>query len=119
MHTRSWTTDMPMQHFAVIQSLCRVGLSGNDPQFRRQVERLRDRLRKDDQMGEVATLDRLLAAATRETELTPSRVEVSRALVQGETLIDNVLPPADRETGAPLAEILMRAGDGMPDAVYP
>src|ERR1700733_10721228 len=97
-----------MQHFSVVQTLCRFGLDGNAPQVRRQVERLRDRLRKEGEQTDAAALDRLLAAAERETTLAPSRVEVSRALVRGEVLTDGVLAPADRETGAVLAEIVMR-----------
>jgi hypothetical protein len=108
-----------MQHFSVVQTLCRFGLDGNTPQVRRQVERLRDRLRKEGEQMDAAVLDRLLVAAERETALAPSRVEVSRALVRGEVLAEGILPPADRETGAVLAEVILRPGESLPSPIYP
>lgn len=108
-----------MQHFAVIQTLCRFGLAGDAPQVRRQIERLRDRLRKDGDQMSAAALDRLLTTADRESTMIPSRVEVSRTLVRGETLADGVLPPSDRETGAVLADVLLRPGENLPNPIYP
>lgn len=94
-----------MQHFAVVQSIVRAGLSGDADAVRKQVERLKERLAKDGDAKDIAALDRLLAAAEETQELAPSRVEVSRALVVGEALTREINPPIDRETGARLCTI--------------
>lgn len=96
-----------MEHFSVVQSLCRIGLAHEDEKFRKQVVRLRDRLLKDGGEEHASTLDRLLSAKKRETSLTPSRVEVSRAAMTGEKLTANVPVPSDRETSAALADVIL------------
>jgi SpoVK/Ycf46/Vps4 family AAA+-type ATPase len=107
-----------MEHFAVIQTLCRVGLEGADPRFRKQVERLRDRLRTDGDEKAATAMDRLLKDALSEHSLSPSAVEVSRQLVTGDELTTNVHPPADRETSVPLAEVILEPGAGSPLPIY-
>ena len=96
-----------MKHFSAIQSLCRIGLEDGNPLFRRQVERLRDRLRKDGSNKEAGSLDRLLNADEKEASLTPSRVELSRSFLRGEKLSESTLPPTDRESSAPIADIFL------------
>lgn len=95
-----------MKHFSVIQSLCRVGLEGGNPKFRKQVERLLDRLGKDGMSKEAETLIRLLNSNQKSTELRPSKVELSRTFISGEPLTPNIHPPMDKETSAPLANIV-------------
>lgn len=95
-----------MEHFAVVQSLCRVGLDDGNPKFRKQVERLLERLKKDNMTKEVGTLSRLLNSSQKVTELRPSKVELSRSVAFGEPLTSNVYPPVDKETSAPLADIV-------------
>jgi hypothetical protein len=108
-----------MEHFPVIQSLCRIGLEGTDPRFRKQVERLRDRLRTAGDEKAVTALDRLLAGVSSEHSLmSPSAVEVSRQLVTGDELTANIHPPADRETSVPLAEVILDPGAGRPLPIY-
>jgi hypothetical protein len=107
-----------MEHFSVIQTLCRIGLEGTDPRFRKQVERLRDRLRTDGDEKAATAVERLLAGVSSEHSLTPSAVEVSRLLVTGDELTANVHPPADRETSVPLAEVILDPGAGRPAPIY-
>lgn len=107
-----------MEHFSVIQTLCRIGLEGADPRFRKQVERLRDRLRSDNDEKSVTAIERLLSGSQSEHSLTPSAVEVSRLLVTGDELTANVHAPADRETSVPLAEIILQPGAGRPSPIY-
>lgn len=95
-----------MQHFAVIQSLCRLGLKSQDPAFRQQVERLRERLEKAGDTKDAETLSRLLNAATTATALQPTKIELSRFHITGEPLTDQVHPPVDRETAQPLCRIV-------------
>lgn len=103
-----------MQHFAVIQSLCRIGLAQGDTAFRQQVERLRDRLKKAGEAGDAETLDRLLNAAPSAAELTPTRVEVSLFHGTGEPLTPHVHPPVDRETAQPLCRIVLSPAAEIP-----
>ncbi|MBB4377058.1 AAA family ATPase [Bradyrhizobium sp. SBR1B] len=107
-----------MEHFSVIQSLCRVGLDTGDERVRKQVERLRDRLMKAADKQCADTLDRLLTAKQSEGAMAPSVVQVSRALVKGEELTANVHPPVDRETSVPLAEVLLHPAAGLPSPIH-
>lgn len=99
-----------MEHFAVVHSLCRVGLAAGDEKFRKQVERLRDRLRKAGDTEAADAVDSVLTTSQRTTTLQPSRVELSRSLA-GEVLTGAVNPPFDKESGAPLAQIILHPGD--------
>lgn len=103
-----------MEHFAVVQSIIRAGLAGNQAEFKKQVLRLRERLEAGGKSKEVAALDRLRSSAQETEELTPSRVVVSRALVTGEVLGKEVNPPIDRETGARLCTIDLRPPSSLP-----
>ncbi len=107
-----------MEYFPAIQSLCRIGLEGGDVRFRKQVERLRDRLLKAGDTKDAAALEGLLASPAQASALAPSSVEVSRALVIGDELTANVHPPADRETSVPLAEIHLTAPENRPQPIY-
>jgi SpoVK/Ycf46/Vps4 family AAA+-type ATPase len=107
-----------MEHFSVIQTLCRIGLEGADQRFHKQVERLRDRLKADGDEKAASALERLLGGASSDHSLRPSAVEVSRQLVTGDELTANVHPPSDRETSVPLAEVILDPGAGRPLPIY-
>jgi MoxR-like ATPase len=98
---------LAVQHFAVIQSLCRLGLETQRPAIRQQVERLRDRLLKSGDIKDAETLNRLLSGSPQSGEMAPTKVEVSRFQVTGETLSEVVHPPVDRETAHPLCRIVL------------
>lgn len=95
-----------MDHFPIIQALCRAALAQPTPAVRKQIERLRDALAKDGDNRSSGTLSSLLTAASRTIELMPSRIAKSRAQFSGETLTRNTQVPVDRETAAPLAELV-------------
>ncbi|MGO9427598.1 AAA family ATPase [Rhodoblastus sp.] len=95
-----------MDHFPIIQALCRAALAQPTPAVRKQVERLRDALTKDGETKVAGALSSLLTAADRSVELVPSRIAKSRAQFPGETLSRNTQVPVDRETAAPLADIV-------------
>lgn len=99
-----------MEHFSVIQSIIRAGLSGDSEAFDKQVSRLRARLEKAGGAKEAATIERLLKSATETKDIKPSRVEVSRAHVSGEVLTQDTNPPIDRETGATLCQVHFPSG---------
>ena len=95
-----------MEHFSIIQALCRAAMAEPSPALRKQVERLRDALSKDGDEKQAASLAGILATAERLKEMAPSRIERSRATLPGEVLGRNTPVPVDRETAAPLAEII-------------
>ncbi|WP_374466591.1 AAA family ATPase [Ferrovibrio sp.] len=94
-----------MEHFAIIQALCRLAIGDGSPPVRQQVERLRDALQKDGNLNQASSLSALLTSAGRTKELAPSRLTRSRAQMPGEQLTRSTALPVDRETAAPLAEI--------------
>lgn len=96
-----------LEHFTVVSSLVRMGLRNGDAQFRAQVVRLRDRLVKAGEIKEAEAVNRLLQNDSAPSNLAPSDVEVSRLLVTGEPLTGAAHPPTDRETSAPLADIVL------------
>ncbi len=95
-----------MDHFPIIQALCRAALVQASPAVRKQIERLRDALGKEGDGKASGILSGLLTTADRTVELAPSRLSRSRAQVPGETLSRNTQVPVDRETAAPLAEVI-------------
>src|SRR3954451_14242145 len=95
-----------MDNFPIIQALCRAALSQPSPAVRKQVERLRDALAKEGDAKSAGALTSLLTSADRTTELWPSRIVQSRAQLSGETLTRNTQVPVDRESAAPLAQLI-------------
>lgn len=95
-----------MDHFTIIQALCRAAMADASPALRKQVERLRDALAKDGEQKQSAALASILTTADRTKELAPSRIERSRLQILGEPLTRNTPVPVDRETSAPLADII-------------
>jgi hypothetical protein len=98
-----------MDHFQIVQALCRSAMADPSPAVRKQIERLRDALVKDGESKQAAALAGILTTADRTKELSPSRIERSRAQIPGEILGHNTPVPVDRETAASLAEIIFPA----------
>ncbi|UEP20726.1 ATP-binding protein [Burkholderia ambifaria] len=95
-----------MEHFPIVQALCRAALAMPSPAVRKQVERLRDALVNQGDEKQAASLAGLITASERNVEVAPSRLTASKTVGGGEPLTKNTLPPVDRETAAPLAEII-------------
>lgn len=95
-----------MEHFSIVQALCRAAMADASPALRKQVERLRDALAKDGEVKQSNALTSILTSADRTKELAPSRIERSKAQLMGEILGRNTPVPVDRETSASLAEII-------------
>ena len=97
-----------MDHFPIIHALCRAALGQPNPSpaVRKQVERLKEVLTKEGDSKSAGMLGSLLTAADRTSELLPSRIGRSRAVLAGELLTRNTQVPVDRETSAPVAEII-------------
>ena len=95
-----------MEHFPIIQALCRAAMAEPTPALRKQVERLRNALIKDGEKKQAASLANILSAAERLKDVAPSRIERSKASLSGEAIGRSTQVPVDRETAAPLAEII-------------
>lgn len=95
-----------MDHFPIVQALCRTAMADASPALRKQVERLRDALVKDGESKQAGALTSMLTTADRTREMSPSRIERSKAAFQGETLTRKTPVPVDRETAASLADII-------------
>jgi hypothetical protein len=95
-----------MDHFQIIQALCRAAMADPSPALRKQIERLRDALAKDGESKQAGVLASILTTSDRSKELSPSRIERSKAQIPGEALGRNTPLPVDRETAASLAEII-------------
>jgi SpoVK/Ycf46/Vps4 family AAA+-type ATPase len=76
------------------------------PAVRKQVERLREALTKSGNSREAGAITSILSSADRTKELSPSRIQRSRAEMPGEALGRSTPVPVDRETAAPLAEVI-------------
>lgn len=95
-----------MEHFPIIQALCRAAIADASPALRKQIERLRDALAKDNDPKQSDALTGILATADRTKELSPSRIERSKVQIAGESLTRNTPVPVDRETAAALADVI-------------
>ena len=97
-----------MDHFPIVQALCRAALGQPNPSpaVRKQIERLKEALTKEGDARSAGVLAGLLTAADRTSEFLPSRIGRSRAIFSGETLTRNTQVPVDRETSAPVADII-------------
>ena len=104
-----------MEHFNIIQALCRSALSTPNSAVIQQVTRLKDTLRKDGYNKEAKSLESLLMSSQKSLEMTPSKIKQSFAIGRGEELTLKTPVPVDKETSTPLAEI--HFGDDLPDEI--
>lgn len=95
-----------MENFPIVLGLCRSAMQSANPAIRGHVQRLLRELEKQEVPEQVQALRKLLESSAAVAEIAPSRVVMSRLALSGELLTPSVLPPVDKETGAPLAEIL-------------
>lgn len=100
-----------MDHFSIIQALCRSALSSPNTAVIQQVERLKRALEKDGSAKEAKVLADLLSLRDKSVEMSPSRI--SRSFVMtGEELTVNTPIPVDKETSTPLAQVIFK--DALP-----
>lgn len=95
-----------MEHYPIILALCRAALQSQNPAVDNHIRRLAKALEKDGEIEQAQNLTKLARAADKTAEIQPSRVVMSFAASSGETLTPSVKAPVDRETAAPLAEII-------------
>jgi SpoVK/Ycf46/Vps4 family AAA+-type ATPase len=94
-----------MNHFHIVQALCRAALANPTDAVRKQIERLSNALKEDGDDKGAKSLNALLASSHKSVDMAPSRIQTSRTFVIGEELTKNTPIPVDKETSSPLAEI--------------
>ena len=98
-----------MEHFPIVVALCRAALQSQNPAVDNHIRRLAKALEKDGESEQSQSLVKLARSSEKMAEIQPSRVVTSFATTSGETLTPGVRAPVDRETAAPLAEIIFPA----------
>src|SRR5690242_19723442 len=104
-----------MEHFDMVFALARMALNDGGDRAIQQLERLRDTLAKggDEEKEQAAKISRLISRESKRANMSPmafdemrATAEAARKHLPGETLSRSVPLPHDKETGAPLANIL-------------
>ncbi|MDR1718068.1 MAG: ATP-binding protein [Prevotella sp.] len=104
-----------MEHFNIIQALCRSALSTPNSAVVQQVTRLKDALKKEGHNKEAKSLESLLTSSQKALEMIPSKIKQSFAIGKGDELTSKTPIPVDKETSTPLAEI--HFGDDLPSEI--
>ncbi|MDT3401241.1 ATP-binding protein [Mucilaginibacter terrae] len=94
-----------MQHFNIIQALCRSALANPTDAIVHQIKRLKEALEKDGQTKEVNSLNGILNSSQANLEMAPSKIQKSFVLSAGETLTRKTVLPVDKETSTALVEV--------------
>lgn len=97
-----------MEHFPIVLALLRASVRDKSATVIQHAERLREALHKTGAEDEAQAITQILDSTRQSSagKLVPSRVVRSRAISSGEAMTANTFPPVDKETSAPLAEIL-------------
>lgn len=102
-----------MEHFNIIQALCRSALSTPNGAIVQQITRLKEALDKNGYRNEAKSLESLLTSTERTLEMSPSQIKQSYVNVSVDDLTLKTPIPVDKETSTPLAEIYF--SDDLPD----
>lgn len=95
-----------MEHFEIVLALCRSAAQGANPAVMNHIRRLAAALSKSGHEEKANLIRKLDQVNDTAREILPSRVVMSFAEQAREPLTRNVKSPVDRETSAPLAEIV-------------
>jgi len=95
-----------LEHFPIIQAICRICLSQNNEASVHQVERLRDALAESGDGDAAGSLSRLLKNASNTVQMAPSKLTRSATSLGGELMSSNTSIPTDRETSGRLAHVI-------------
>ena len=91
--------------FVIIQALCRASLTSNLEVSEFQIGRLVPALEKAGYQKEAASISRLLKSANQQQQANPVSLQLASS-ISGEPLTSKVPIPTDKETGAPLLEVI-------------
>lgn len=91
--------------FVILQALCRASLTSNLEVSEFQIGRLVPALEKAGYQKEAASISRLLKSVNQQQQANPVSLQLASS-ISGEPLTSKVPIPTDKETGAPLLEVI-------------
>ena len=91
--------------FIILQALCRASLTSNLEVSEFQIGRLVPALEKAGYQKEAASISRLLKSVNQQQQANPVSLRLASS-ISGEPLTSKVPIPTDKETGAPLLEVI-------------
>lgn len=96
---------MMKEIFVILQALCRASLTSNLEVSEFQIGRLVPALEKAGYMKEAASISRILQSSSQQQQVNPVALQLASSIT-GEPLSSKVPIPTDKETGAPLLEVI-------------
>ena len=94
-----------LPYFNIIQTLCRAFAAGDRDGVEYYIQRLADMYKQDGHLNEASQLQRILQMARKYDGMSSFVVSAS-SVVLGENLTPNVVVPVDKETAAPILEVI-------------
>lgn len=94
-----------MEHFNIIQALCRSALVAPNNAVIQQIERLVKALKSSGLEKEAKSIEGLLETSRESMMMSPSKINRSFAISSRDTLTSKTILPVDKETSTPLAEV--------------
>lgn len=94
-----------MEHFNIIQALCRSALIAPNNAIIQQIERLTKALKASGLEKEAKSIEGLLESSRENITMSPSKINRSFAISSRDTLASKTILPVDKETSTPLAEV--------------
>lgn len=96
-------------HFNIIQTLCRAAGSDDKENVEYNIQRLVDAYKKDGHEKEAKTLEKILKSSQKVKPMVSATISASSAL-EGEILTEKTPVPVDKETAAPILEVIFDNG---------
>lgn len=94
-----------LSYFNIIQTLCRAFAAGDRDGVEYNIQRLADMCKQDGHLNEASQLQRILQMVRKYDGMSSFVVSAS-SIVLGENLTPNVVVPVDKETAAPILEVI-------------
>lgn len=112
-----------MEHFSIVQAICRLALVSPNEALTHQIERLSQALSEGGDAKSAQQLKQLLKSASRSQDIAPRRLVPSRgavaSLLPGETLLPTTILPSDRESGARLVDAVFNGPNDVDQPFLP
>ena len=96
-------------YFNIIQTLCRAAGSDDRENVEYNIQRLVDAYKKDGHEKEAKTLEKILKSSQKVKPMVSATISASSAL-EGEILTEKTPVPVDKETAAPILEVIFDNG---------
>lgn len=104
-------------YFNIIQTLCRAFSAYDTENVEYNMQRLADAYKKDGHEKEAKSLERILKMMRDEKPMVAARISASSALA-GEMLTPQTPVPVDKETSAPILEVVFDDGLSQEEPVF-